>query len=216
MAQSRKSLQCMRGAMPKDRALLDWMRVDRKDEASLQEQVRCQLLAGIGDGRLISGDLLPSSRVLARQLGVSRGTVLAAFEQLLGDGLLETTSGSATAVSKAVLANKDKSELTVPVGAQTPFARIVHRDLGHPVPAPQPEFLQGCQWNFAVDGHRILKAALKVYGTQVPSLSPRLERHARRNDATPPLCLSTLSAPRGRCSHLIAVAFVTYLNSAAV
>lgn len=42
---------------------------------------------------------LPSTRGLAEQLGVARSTVVEAFEQLLGEGYLETHQGSGTAVA---------------------------------------------------------------------------------------------------------------------
>lgn len=51
------------------------------------------------DGRLRAGDHLPSSRSLARQLGVSRGTVVAAFEQLEAEGYFVARSGSGTRIN---------------------------------------------------------------------------------------------------------------------
>ena len=47
-------------------------------------------------GRLKPETRLPPSRILAKQLGVSRNTVLAAVEQLKSEGILETTRGSGT------------------------------------------------------------------------------------------------------------------------
>ncbi|WP_370141740.1 MocR-like pyridoxine biosynthesis transcription factor PdxR [Bradyrhizobium yuanmingense] len=46
---------------------------------------------------------LPSSRALAEELGVSRGTVTAAYEQLAAEGFIETRHGSRPRVAKAVL-----------------------------------------------------------------------------------------------------------------
>src|SRR5262245_36533525 len=50
-------------------------------------------------GRLEPGCRLPSTRDLARQFGLSRGTAVSAFEMLLAEGYLESTSGSGTRVS---------------------------------------------------------------------------------------------------------------------
>lgn len=47
----------------------------------------------ITSGALAPGDALPSTRVLARQLHVSRGSVVAAYEQLVGEGFLVATRG---------------------------------------------------------------------------------------------------------------------------
>jgi DNA-binding transcriptional MocR family regulator len=49
-------------------------------EQSLREAMR--------DGRLALGTVLPSSRSLARDLGVARGTVSAAYSQLAAEGYL--------------------------------------------------------------------------------------------------------------------------------
>ena len=62
------------------------MQIDRSRPlpAQIVEDVRGR----ITDSRLAPGDPLPSTRVLARQLGISRGSVVSAYEQLVGEGLL--------------------------------------------------------------------------------------------------------------------------------
>jgi GntR family transcriptional regulator/MocR family aminotransferase len=55
----------------------------------------------IREGRLIPGTELPSSRALARDLGVARGTVSAAYSQLAAEGYLATRQGAPTRVSWA-------------------------------------------------------------------------------------------------------------------
>jgi GntR family transcriptional regulator/MocR family aminotransferase len=52
-------------------------------------------------GDLPTGTRLPSSRALAKQLGVSRNTVVAAYELLAWEGLLATRHGSGTRVLAA-------------------------------------------------------------------------------------------------------------------
>ncbi|HEY5093963.1 MAG TPA: PLP-dependent aminotransferase family protein [Candidatus Eremiobacteraceae bacterium] len=51
------------------------------------------------DGRLQPGQALPSSRSLAAERGISRNTVVAAFEQLAAEGFLVTRVGDATRVA---------------------------------------------------------------------------------------------------------------------
>src|SRR5471030_2699806 len=51
------------------------------------------------DGRLQPGEALPSSRSLAAERGISRNTVVAAFEQLAAEGFLVTRVGDATRVA---------------------------------------------------------------------------------------------------------------------
>ncbi|MDF2707268.1 MAG: putative transcriptional regulator, GntR family [Nonomuraea muscovyensis] len=56
------------------------------------------LRAAIRQGRLAAGTLLPSTRGLAQELGLSRGTVSAAYDQLVEEGYLTTRPGSGTTV----------------------------------------------------------------------------------------------------------------------
>jgi GntR family transcriptional regulator/MocR family aminotransferase len=84
--------------MPKQRLLLDWIVLDRRAPLPLFRQLYLQLRAATMSGRLPGGSLLPSSRMLSRELGVSRNTVLDAYDQLIGERYLETSEGSATTV----------------------------------------------------------------------------------------------------------------------
>jgi GntR family transcriptional regulator/MocR family aminotransferase len=56
------------------------------------------------DGRLAAGERVPTTRGLAGQLGVSRGTVTAAYERLAAEGFLVSRVGSGTFVSSAIKA----------------------------------------------------------------------------------------------------------------
>ncbi|MGW4642853.1 MocR-like pyridoxine biosynthesis transcription factor PdxR [Sphaerisporangium sp. NPDC004334] len=53
----------------------------------------------IRDGRLAPGTRLPSSRALAAETGLSRGTVSAAYDQLIAEGYLTARHGSGTSVA---------------------------------------------------------------------------------------------------------------------
>ena len=54
------------------------------------------------EGRLRPGARLPATRELAQQFGLSRGTVVAAFEQLTAEGYLTGAVGSGTYVSRVL------------------------------------------------------------------------------------------------------------------
>lgn len=58
------------------------------------------LRTAIRQGRLPAGTLLPSTRGLARELGLSRGTVSAAYDQLVEEGYLTARPGSGTRVAE--------------------------------------------------------------------------------------------------------------------
>lgn len=65
----------------------------------LYRQLYGQLRGAILERRLAPGLRLPSTRALAAELGVSRNTVLAAFEQLAAEGYLAGRTGSGTTVA---------------------------------------------------------------------------------------------------------------------
>src|SRR4051794_19333645 len=62
--------------------------IDRTSSEPLRRQLEARIRAAIGDGSLPDGIQLPSSRALAEQLGVSRGVVVDAYEQLTAQGHL--------------------------------------------------------------------------------------------------------------------------------
>jgi GntR family transcriptional regulator/MocR family aminotransferase len=71
----------------------------RRDHAEpLPEQLVAQLARAIRAGQLVPATRLPSSRDLARLLGVSRGVVISAYELLLARGFAESRPGSGTYV----------------------------------------------------------------------------------------------------------------------
>ena len=76
------------------------LRLDRSAAAPLGAQLQHELRTAIRTGRLVAGERLPSSRVLARELGVSRGLVIDSYQQLEAEGFLDTRAGSATRVAR--------------------------------------------------------------------------------------------------------------------
>jgi GntR family transcriptional regulator/MocR family aminotransferase len=75
------------------------VRLDRSSGRPLRAQLEDGLRDAIRTGRLRGGERLPSSRELARELGVSRGIVQDCFGQLLAEGYLTSRTGSATRVA---------------------------------------------------------------------------------------------------------------------
>ena len=67
------------------------VQIDRN--RSIPTQIVEDLRSRITDSRLAPGDPLPSTRILARELGVSRGSVVSAYEQLAGEGFLVAGPG---------------------------------------------------------------------------------------------------------------------------
>jgi GntR family transcriptional regulator/MocR family aminotransferase len=71
-------------------------------EGPLNRQVYAALRAAILSGRLRPGARLASTRALARELALSRNTVLHAFEQLVAEGYAEAREGSGTFVAESL------------------------------------------------------------------------------------------------------------------
>jgi GntR family transcriptional regulator/MocR family aminotransferase len=77
-----------------------------KSKISLQAQIREMLVTAILDGQIPVGVALPSTRVLARQLGVARNTAALAYELLVNEGYLLTKSRSGHFVNAEILAGR--------------------------------------------------------------------------------------------------------------
>ena len=76
-----------------------FLHLDGKPGGGLRVAVETGLREAIRSGRLPRGTRLPSTRALARDLGISRGTVLQAYDQLVAEGWLRGRRGSSTIVS---------------------------------------------------------------------------------------------------------------------
>ncbi|MEP7024965.1 MAG: winged helix-turn-helix domain-containing protein, partial [Actinomycetota bacterium] len=57
------------------------------------------LRAAIMDGRLAAGAALPATRMLAGELGVSRGVIVEAYQRLNDEGLVRAHRGAGTRVA---------------------------------------------------------------------------------------------------------------------
>src|ERR1700728_2792641 len=75
------------------------VRLDRSARLPLRAQLEASLREAIRGGRLRAGERLPSSRELARELGVSRGMVQDCYWRLLAEESLTSRTGSATRVA---------------------------------------------------------------------------------------------------------------------
>jgi len=68
----------------------------------MYEQLERFLREAIRDGRLPAGTRLPSSRTLAIELGISRGVITNAYEQLTAEGYLDSRQGAPVRVAAGV------------------------------------------------------------------------------------------------------------------
>ncbi len=80
---------------------------------NLSRQVAQALREAVRTGGLEAGDDLPSTRLLAASLNVSRGTVIGAYEQLLAEGFIEARAGAGTRVAPGVNASHERDVRTM-------------------------------------------------------------------------------------------------------
>jgi GntR family transcriptional regulator/MocR family aminotransferase len=155
----------------------------RRGEGPLHAQIETQLREAVRSGRLAAAERLPSSRALAAELGVSRGVVVEAYDQLAAEGYLAVRAGAAPRVAAgAVVASGAPPSRVAPpprwdLRPGTPDLSLFPRgawaaaqrralrdtpdaDLGYPDPA----------------GHPRLRAALAAYLGRVRGVQAAPER----------------------------------------
>ncbi|WP_018607419.1 PLP-dependent aminotransferase family protein [Uliginosibacterium gangwonense] len=87
--------------MPRRQPLIEIPALGALDrtQGGIGRQLAEALRNAISRGELAAGEPLPSSRALAKSLGVSRGTVTEAYEQLMAEGCLDARPGASTRVA---------------------------------------------------------------------------------------------------------------------
>jgi GntR family transcriptional regulator / MocR family aminotransferase len=94
--------------------------VSRHRPGTLSRQLADQLRCAIGSGLLPVGVRVPATRRLATALGVSRNTVLAAYDDLLSDGLIAGRVGAGSYVTSGIrrrsFADPDGNRLIISSG----------------------------------------------------------------------------------------------------
>ncbi|MEU1408483.1 PLP-dependent aminotransferase family protein [Streptomyces sp. NPDC005728] len=103
------------------------LHIDLDASKGRRSALESALRDGIRQGRLAAGTLLPSTRGLATELGLSCGTVTAAYDQLVEEGYLTTRPGSGTTVA-------DIPPETVTSPSAVPIPAGPHHDLRPGIP----------------------------------------------------------------------------------
>ncbi|WP_285779978.1 PLP-dependent aminotransferase family protein [Microtetraspora sp. NBRC 13810] len=159
----------------------------RDASPSLATQLGDQLRAAMRAGVLSAGERLPSTRGLARQLGVSRTVVTEAYQQLYAEGWLDGRHGSGTYVA-------DLPEIVRPAPATAPAPpRRLRRDPARHA-GKVVDLRPGSPWTLDYDRaawRRALRRAADhplspdpdPYG--LPELREALAVHLRRTRAVP-------------------------------
>ncbi|QYG91264.1 PLP-dependent aminotransferase family protein [Iamia sp. SCSIO 61187] len=168
------------------------VRLDRTVGEPLGAQLQRELREAIRAGRLAADERLPSSRVLAAELGVSRGLVVDTYAQLEAEGYLVTRVGSGTRVAADVAEEPgpsahSASRRRAPRPAPPPAPRLdVDFEYGLPDLASFP--MRDWLWALTEAGRTTSIAGL---GDEVEGGAPELRR----------VLASYLGRVRGSCAE---------------
>lgn len=144
------------------RVLGDWMSAPA---GALYRQLATALARAVSDGELVAGDRLPSERDLARSLHLSRATVVAAYDELRGRGLVESRQGSGSRVA----APADREPAAVTRRLQRGLSSEAVRRLD-----AAPDGLISMRYALEPGDPRIATAAAAVVDDDLPTLLDEL------------------------------------------
>jgi GntR family transcriptional regulator / MocR family aminotransferase len=88
-----------------------WFELDRNHSLPLSWQLHLQLKEKILKGMIVGGQRLPSTRLIAEQLGISRNTVVEVYEQMTAEGYLQTKVGAGTFVTEGIPLDNFRKEI---------------------------------------------------------------------------------------------------------
>lgn len=109
----------------------------RRDAGPLSRQLVQAVRDAVARGQLKPGEALPSTRALADALGVSRGTVVEAFDQLMAEGVLEARQGAGTRVAATLAATSHAAAKPSSTAASQPISKARARKADDLAPAAQ-------------------------------------------------------------------------------
>jgi GntR family transcriptional regulator/MocR family aminotransferase len=96
---------------------LDAIAIDKGSGTSIQQQLYDRIRTAIMEGRMQSGERVPSTRSLAAQLGVARGTIDITYARLTGEGYLVARGQRGTIVSSELRQNVISAKTAAPPSA---------------------------------------------------------------------------------------------------
>ena len=169
--------------------------------APLPVQLAAEVRRMVADGVLQPGDAVPSSRAVADGLGLSRGTVTAAYDQLTAEGYLVARDRSATLINPALTTTNAPAPPAAPVAPDRPRAALDFRP-GHETTGPLTDATWRAAWRAAVRQ----EPTLDPMGE--PALRDAVANHLRlaRAMAVPPASITVTPGARAGLALLLSVA----------
>ena len=103
------------------------LRVDASSPVPVYEQLRAQISTMVAAGTLVSGTQLPTIRQLATDLGLAKGTVNKAYDELLRAGVVTSDGRRGTRVAPTTSPRARKVGAAELANAAETFAVSVHQ-----------------------------------------------------------------------------------------
>ncbi|MGH1416205.1 MAG: PLP-dependent aminotransferase family protein [Pelagimonas sp.] len=113
--------------------------IDRRANVPVFEQICTGIRAAIISGDLVPGSRLPATRVFATELGLSRSTVVTAYEQLVAEGYLHSLQGSGYTVCALGEVELAGAEPAAEILDERPGAEMQNPGLAMPFESGQPD-----------------------------------------------------------------------------
>ncbi|MBM7832339.1 GntR family transcriptional regulator/MocR family aminotransferase [Agromyces cerinus] len=155
--------------------------IDRSSATPIGAQLVDRLRQGVLVGSLRPGDPVPSTRALASALGISRSVVVAAYDQLVGEGYLETRQGAATRVAElgprpdrsadAAASTPSAASTSAAAAATTAAALHAHATIAPPA-EPRINLLPGRPSTSRLDTRAWRAAWRRAAAAEIPADSP--------------------------------------------
>ena len=152
--------------------------LELRGEGTLPVLLAADLRRLIGETVLAPGEALPSTRALAAHLGISRGSVVAGYDQLLAEGYLQARPGGSTVVNPQLRRTPPRP---VRPSAREPVEPPVRLDLrpGRPGTAE----VVGPAWKAAWRQASLVPADAAIPPLGLPALREAWADHLRRTRA---------------------------------
>lgn len=99
-------------------------RISADSGQTLQAQIRQAVVAAILDRQIAASMPLPSCRILAEKLGVARGTVVLAFQQLVDQGFLVARERRGHFVNPEVIASPPRPSTSAPMAGEVDWKAL--------------------------------------------------------------------------------------------
>jgi DNA-binding transcriptional MocR family regulator len=167
----------------------------------LHRKLSDALRSAIDQGQIAAGTRLPSERELAQRLAVSRSTVVAAYDTLRSEALLESRQGSGTRVR--IRTAGERAPLTVPFAVSPVYRTLIEaRDdvisLACAIFPAHPQVAEAVSQVMTEDGDKLL-AHNGYLPAGLPVLREALAQHLTRlgTPTTPDQIAITTGAQQG-------------------